>query len=94
MTAPYTLVLVNTPTYSLLNLTYYSDVSCSPDSVELTVVAETTTNSLTCVNATKDYVGGKALVVGRVAADPARLADAEVPLKTLAAAFEPKQRPA
>jgi len=36
-----------------------------------------------CVNATKDYVQGRALVVGRVAADSARLADASVPLKTL-----------
>jgi 3-phenylpropionate/trans-cinnamate dioxygenase ferredoxin reductase component len=31
----------------------------------------------------KDYVQGKALVVGRVAADPARLADPETPLKSL-----------
>jgi len=39
--------------------------------------------ALDCVNATKDYVQGRALVVGRVAADSARLADASVPLKTL-----------
>jgi 3-phenylpropionate/trans-cinnamate dioxygenase ferredoxin reductase subunit len=40
--------------------------------------------ALDCVNAVKDYVQGKALVVGRVAADPARLADPETPLKSLA----------
>ncbi len=38
--------------------------------------------ALDCVNATKDYVQGRAFVVGRVAADPARLADASVPLKS------------
>ena len=42
--------------------------------------------ALDCVNATKDYVQGRALVVGRVAIDPAKLADASVPLKELAAA--------
>jgi len=42
--------------------------------------------ALDCVNATKDYVQGRALVVGRVAVDPARLADASVPLKEIAAA--------
>jgi 3-phenylpropionate/trans-cinnamate dioxygenase ferredoxin reductase subunit len=40
--------------------------------------------ALDCVNATKDYVQGKALVVGRVAADPKRLADPAIPLKELA----------
>lgn len=40
--------------------------------------------ALDCVNAVKDYVQGKALVVGRVAADPAKLADPEIPLKSLA----------
>ncbi|MBA2934857.1 FAD-dependent oxidoreductase [Sphingomonas sp. CGMCC 1.13654] len=40
--------------------------------------------ALDCVNAVKDYVQGKALVVGRVAADPAKLADPETPLKSLA----------
>ncbi len=39
--------------------------------------------ALDCVNATKDYVQGRAFVTGRVAADPARLADASVPLKSL-----------
>lgn len=42
--------------------------------------------ALDCVNATKDYVQGRALVVGGIAADPARLADAGVPLKELATA--------
>ena len=42
--------------------------------------------ALDCVNAMKDYVQGKALVVGGLALDPARLADATVPLKELAAA--------
>jgi 3-phenylpropionate/trans-cinnamate dioxygenase ferredoxin reductase subunit len=39
--------------------------------------------ALDCVNAVKDYVQGKALVVGRVAADPAALANMAVPLKSL-----------
>ncbi|KQT34717.1 pyridine nucleotide-disulfide oxidoreductase [Sphingomonas sp. Leaf412] len=39
--------------------------------------------ALDCVNAVKDYVQGKALVTGRVAADPASLADAATPLKSL-----------
>lgn len=37
--------------------------------------------ALDCVNATKDYVQGRALIVGRVAPDPAALADLERPLK-------------
>lgn len=41
--------------------------------------------ALDCVNMVKDYVQGKALVVGGLAIDPARLADASVPLKELAA---------
>ena len=41
--------------------------------------------ALDCVNATRDYVQGKALVVGRVVADPALLANAAMPLKELAA---------
>jgi 3-phenylpropionate/trans-cinnamate dioxygenase ferredoxin reductase subunit len=40
--------------------------------------------ALDCVNAVKDYVQGKALVTGRVAADPTKLADPEIPLKSLA----------
>jgi 3-phenylpropionate/trans-cinnamate dioxygenase ferredoxin reductase subunit len=36
-----------------------------------------------CVNAVKDYVQGKALVVNGTRADPAALADISVPLKTL-----------
>ena len=39
--------------------------------------------ALDCVNAIKDYVQGKALVVNATRADPAVLADASVPLKTL-----------
>jgi 3-phenylpropionate/trans-cinnamate dioxygenase ferredoxin reductase subunit len=41
--------------------------------------------ALDCVNTTKDYVQGRALVTGRVAADKTMLATAEVPLKTLVA---------
>lgn len=41
--------------------------------------------ALDCVNATKDYVQGKALVVGRIAADPIRLGDLATPLKNIAA---------
>ena len=40
--------------------------------------------ALDCVNAVKDYVQGRALVQGRVVADPVRLADPAVPLKELA----------
>lgn len=40
--------------------------------------------AIDAVNAVKDYVQGKALVVGGVIADPAMLADATIPLKTLA----------
>jgi 3-phenylpropionate/trans-cinnamate dioxygenase ferredoxin reductase subunit len=41
--------------------------------------------ALDCVNATRDYVQGRALVVGRVAAAPESLADTETPLKALVA---------
>ena len=41
--------------------------------------------ALDCVNATKDYVQGRKLVVDRLAPDSARLADAGTPLKELAA---------
>ncbi len=37
--------------------------------------------ALDCVNMTRDYVQGRKLVVDRVVADPARLADISVPLK-------------
>ena len=40
--------------------------------------------ALDCVNATRDYVQGKALVTGRLAPDRARLADTQIPLKTIA----------
>lgn len=43
--------------------------------------------ALDCVNATKDYVQGKALVVGKLAIPADQLADASVPLKELAAAL-------
>ncbi|WP_337846842.1 FAD-dependent oxidoreductase [Sphingomonas sp.] len=39
--------------------------------------------ALDCVNATKDYVQGRKLVVERLSPDPAALADATVPLKEL-----------
>jgi 3-phenylpropionate/trans-cinnamate dioxygenase ferredoxin reductase subunit len=42
--------------------------------------------ALDCVNATRDYVQGKALVVDRRRIDPAVLADTSRPLKELAAA--------
>jgi len=41
--------------------------------------------ALDCVNATKDYVQGRALVIGGLAIAPEKLADASVPLKELAA---------
>jgi 3-phenylpropionate/trans-cinnamate dioxygenase ferredoxin reductase subunit len=39
--------------------------------------------ALDCVNAIKDYVGGRALVESGAAIDPTLLADASVPLKAL-----------
>lgn len=39
--------------------------------------------ALDCVNATRDYVQGRGLVVARAEIDPARLADATVPLKDM-----------
>ncbi len=39
--------------------------------------------ALDCINSTKDYVQGRALVVGRAIPDQARLADPTVPLKEL-----------
>ena len=42
--------------------------------------------ALDCVNATKDYVQGRALVLGGVVAPRDRLADATAPLKTIMAA--------
>jgi 3-phenylpropionate/trans-cinnamate dioxygenase ferredoxin reductase subunit len=41
--------------------------------------------ALDCVNAVKDYVQGRALVVAGAKVDPERLADASVPLKELLA---------
>ena len=40
--------------------------------------------ALDCVNATRDYVQGRQLIESRTIADPAKLADPEVPLKSLA----------
>jgi 3-phenylpropionate/trans-cinnamate dioxygenase ferredoxin reductase subunit len=40
--------------------------------------------ALDCVNATKDYVQGRKLVLEAAIVDPARLADAAMPLKDLA----------
>lgn len=45
--------------------------------------------ALDCVNATKDYVQGRALVLAGATIDPARLADATVPLKTMVPAPAP-----
>ena len=42
--------------------------------------------ALDCVNATRDYVQGRALVTGHATPDPAKLADPSVPLKDLLAA--------
>jgi len=42
--------------------------------------------ALDCVNATRDYVQGKALVSGRATVAPERLADAATPLKEMLAA--------
>ncbi|WP_404367368.1 NAD(P)/FAD-dependent oxidoreductase [Sphingomonas sp. MMS24-J45] len=39
--------------------------------------------ALDCVNATRDYVQGRALVLARAVVDPASLADASVPLKEM-----------
>ena len=39
--------------------------------------------ALDCVNATRDYVQGRALVLARAVVDPALLADASVPLKEM-----------
>ena len=39
--------------------------------------------ALDCVNAVKDYVQGRKLVEAGVSPDPAKLADAGVPLKEL-----------
>jgi 3-phenylpropionate/trans-cinnamate dioxygenase ferredoxin reductase subunit len=46
--------------------------------------------ALDCVNAVKDYVQGRTLVTGRVVADPATLADAAVPLKSLVTEATPR----
>ena len=40
--------------------------------------------ALDCVNATKDYVQGKALIVGGLILDKKKLADPQMPLKSIA----------
>jgi 3-phenylpropionate/trans-cinnamate dioxygenase ferredoxin reductase subunit len=45
--------------------------------------------ALDCVNSVKDYVQGRALVLSGIEIDPARLADASIPLKALAADPQP-----
>jgi 3-phenylpropionate/trans-cinnamate dioxygenase ferredoxin reductase subunit len=44
--------------------------------------------ALDCVNMVRDYAQGRALVANRAQVDPARLADASVPLKSLAATHD------
>ncbi len=39
--------------------------------------------ALDCINATKDYVGGRSLVLARAAVAPERLADVKIPLKEI-----------
>ena len=43
--------------------------------------------ALDCVNAVRDYVQGRSLVLGRVAADTAALSNVDVPLKSLGLVF-------
>lgn len=45
--------------------------------------------ALDCVNATKDYVQGRALVLGAAQIDPARLEDVNTPLKEMVVALDP-----
>jgi len=40
--------------------------------------------ALDCVNATRDYVQGRKLILEQLTPDPAKLADPDVPLKSLA----------
>ena len=47
--------------------------------------------ALDCVNATKDYVQGKALVMGRVSVTPDDLRNVDIPLKAQAAASDTSQ---
>ena len=49
--------------------------------------------ALDCVNATKDYVEGLALVAGRLSPPAHQLADATVPLKLLASGASPDAAP-
>ena len=49
------------------------------------IVREGRVIALDCVNATRDYVQGRALVLAGAVIDPARLADGTVPLKEMIA---------
>ena len=42
--------------------------------------------ALDCINAVRDYVQGRKLVMERTVADPSKLGDASIALKDLAAA--------
>ena len=53
-------------------------------SFSIVYLAEGRVIALDCVNATRDYVQGRALVLAGTRADRAQLADAAVPLKSLA----------
>ncbi|RYE02497.1 MAG: NAD(P)/FAD-dependent oxidoreductase [Sphingomonadales bacterium] len=54
-------------------------------SFSLVYLAQGRVIALDCVNAVKDYVQGRKLVVEGLVADPAKLADAAIPLKDLTA---------
>ncbi len=58
----------------------------NPDSRSFSLVylREGRVIALDCVNMVKDYVAGRALVVGGLSPDPAALADTDIALKTLA----------
>ena len=64
-----------------------SAVRGDPDSRSFSIVyfKDGQVVALDCVNATRDYVQGRALVMNRCRAAPARLCDAATPLKDLAA---------
>jgi 3-phenylpropionate/trans-cinnamate dioxygenase ferredoxin reductase subunit len=56
-----------------------------PESRSFSVVylKEGRVRALDCINATKDYVGGRALVLARATVSPDRLADVSIPLKEI-----------
>jgi 3-phenylpropionate/trans-cinnamate dioxygenase ferredoxin reductase subunit len=61
----------------------------SARSFSIVYLAQGRVIALDCVNATKDYVQGRALVTGRVSVDPELLADAATPLKEMIPAPAP-----